>query len=77
MRLRIPGVIFALASFIGAASLQVGGQTTTAELVGVGPKIGAVAADFSLADQQGRVHNLRSILRPNGALLLFLRSADW
>jgi hypothetical protein len=75
MRLTIPGVI--LASFIGATPLQVAGQTTTAELVGVGPKVGAAAAEFSLADQQGRVHTLRSILRPNGAMLLFLRSADW
>jgi peroxiredoxin len=33
--------------------------------------------DFSLKDQAGKVWTLQSIMGPKGALLVFLRSADW
>lgn len=42
-----------------------------------GPQVGDVVPDFSLPDQTGRIHTIRSILGPNGALLQFNRSADW
>lgn len=42
-----------------------------------GPQPGASAPAFSLPDQDGRVRSLASILGPNGALLVFSRSADW
>lgn len=42
-----------------------------------GPQPGAVAPAFDLPDQDGRVRSLASILGPNGALLVFSRSADW
>ena len=43
----------------------------------LGPLVGEQVPDFSLSDQNGRVRTLDSILGPNGALLLFHRSADW
>ena len=43
----------------------------------LGPQVGAKVPDFSLADQNGRVHTLKSILGPKGAVLVFFRSADW
>ena len=43
----------------------------------LGPQVGTKVPDFSLADQNGRVHTLKSILGPKGAVLVFFRSADW
>ncbi len=43
----------------------------------LGPQVGERVPDFSLPDQNGQLHTLNSIMGPNGALLLFHRSADW
>ncbi len=43
----------------------------------LGPQVGERVPDFSLPDQHGRERTLESILGPNGAILLFHRSADW
>ena len=43
----------------------------------LGPQVGEQVPDFSLSDQDGRLRTLDSILGPNGAILLFHRSADW
>lgn len=43
----------------------------------LGPQVGQQVLDFSLNDQTGRVRNLQSIMGPRGAMLVFLRSADW
>ncbi len=43
----------------------------------LGPQVGERVPDFSLPDQNGQLQNLNSIIGPNGALLLFHRSADW
>ncbi len=40
-------------------------------------QIGERVPDFSLPDQHGRIHTLESIMGPNGAMVLFHRSADW
>jgi hypothetical protein len=55
-------------------------QARTRERVDVsrlGPQVGARVPDFSLPDQSGRVRNLQSIMGPRGAMLVFVRSADW
>ena len=43
----------------------------------LGPQVGDKVPDFSLPDQTGTVRTLRSIMGPKGAMLLFIRSADW
>ena len=43
----------------------------------LGPQVGEQAPDFSLLDQTGRLRTLTSILGPRGAMLVFIRSADW
>lgn len=43
----------------------------------LGPQVGTVVADFSAVDQFGRMQTLKSIMGPNGAMLVFNRSADW
>ena len=43
----------------------------------LGPQVGQRVPDFSLVDQTGRTRNLQSIMGPRGAMLVFIRSADW
>lgn len=50
---------------------------TRAELDALGPQVGERVPDFTLVDQTGATRTLQSILGPNGALLVFFRSAEW
>ena len=43
----------------------------------LGPKVGERVPDFELKDQSGKTRNLDSIMGPQGAMLVFIRSADW
>lgn len=43
----------------------------------LGPQVGQPVPDFSLTDQYGRKRNLNSLMGPKGAMLVFIRSADW
>ena len=70
-----------LLSNAGAGSAAAG-QTTGSARVRVdvsklGPQVGQRVLDFSLSDHTGRVRTLDSIMGPRGAMLVFLRSADW
>lgn len=42
-----------------------------------GPQVGEPVPDFSLRDQNGRMQTLQSIIGAKGAMLVFVRSADW
>ncbi len=55
-------------------------QTTTRPKIDVsklGPRVGERVPDFSLNDQNGKSWTLQSIMGPKGAMLVFVRSADW
>jgi len=43
----------------------------------LGPQVGESVPDFTLRDQTGRLRTLESIMGPRGAMLVFVRSADW
>jgi hypothetical protein len=43
----------------------------------LGPQVGEIVPDFSLPDQTGRLWTRQSIMGPRGAMLVFIRSADW
>ena len=47
------------------------------DLSKLGPQPGARVPDFSLQDQTGSKRTLESIMGANGAMLVFIRSADW
>jgi len=49
-------------------------QIDVAEL---GPQVGEIVPDFSLPDQNGEIWTRESIMGPRGAMLVFVRSADW
>ena len=42
-----------------------------------GLSVGASMPNFEARDQNGQTHSLKDILGPNGAALVFYRSADW
>ncbi len=43
----------------------------------LGPQVGDMVPEFSLPDQNGEVWTRESIMGDNGAMLVFVRSADW
>ena len=42
-----------------------------------GPDVGQQVPAFSAKDQEGRNQTLKSIMGPNGVMLVLFRSADW
>ena len=57
--------------------LTVTAQPEAIDLSTRGPQVGEAIPEFSLPDQNGQVWNQDTILGPNGAMLVFIRSADW
>jgi len=68
----LTGVMIVLAAV--AAQAQ---QRQQINVSALGPKVGARVPDFTLTDQNGTERTLQSIMGPRGAMLVFLRSADW
>ena len=68
-----------LAALLAVASSSAA-QTTVRPKIDVsklGPQVGERVPDFSLPDQTGKTQRLQSIMGPKGAMLVFIRSADW
>jgi hypothetical protein len=61
---------------VGGASAQ---ELTPSkiEVSKLGPQVGDVVPDFSLPDQHGKLWTRDSIMGAKGAMLVFVRSADW
>jgi len=77
--LTIPALAAALVAAI-LASEPAAAQSQPRQKIDVsklGPQVGERVPDFSLKDQNGKVWTLKSIMGPKGAMLVFLRSADW
>ncbi len=70
----LAGALCALPLAVPAEAAQ---ERTPVDVASLGPQIGEIVPDFSLPDQNGRIRTRDSILGPNGAILLFHRSADW
>jgi len=70
----IAGLLTALVLAPGTLAMQ---SPDPIDVSSLGPQVGERVPDFRLPDQTGRVRTRDSILGPNGALLLFHRSADW
>ena len=66
--------------FMGMTTWATLAQTSTRTKIDVsklGPQVGERVPDFSLQDQNGKTWTLPSIMGPKGAMLVFVRSADW
>ena len=73
-------VIVLAAFFMGMTTWATLAQTSTRTKIDVsklGPQVGERVPDFSLQDQNGKTWTLSSIMGPKGAMLVFVRSADW
>jgi cytochrome oxidase Cu insertion factor (SCO1/SenC/PrrC family) len=56
---------------------QSGVAAAKVDVESVGPKVATSLPDFTLRDQRGEPHSLKSLLGPKGAIIVFFRSADW
>ncbi len=66
--------------FMGMTTWAAWAQTPTRKKIDVsklGPQVGERVPDFSLPDQNGTIWTRQSIMGPEGAMLVFVRSADW
>jgi hypothetical protein len=52
-------------------------ERTRIDVSRLGPQVGSRVPDFKLPDQSGTVRTLQSIMGRRGAMLVFIRSADW
>jgi hypothetical protein len=68
--------LIAFGPTVGSAARQAN-TAQTVDVDTVGPKIGETLPEFSLRDQGGQVHSLKSLLGSKGAVIVFFRSADW
>ena len=67
-------------AFIAAASASVLTAQTTVQKIDVsklGPQVDERVPDFGLKDQNGKLWTLPSVMGPKGAMIVFIRSADW
>ena len=71
-------VVLAMVSLVTGAAA--GAQDLTPSRIEVsklGPQVGELVPEFSLPDQNGKLWTRDSIMGANGAMLVFIRSADW
>ena len=66
-----------LATLLLGSSGLLAQSRTAIDVASLGPQVGERVPQFSLPDQNGQIQTLDSIMGPNGAMLLFHRSADW
>ena len=80
-RLWLPGAGLAVSLVFagGAVGQDSGGAADRRPVVvaELGPQVGERLPDFEMVDQFGATRDLESVMGPNGAMLLFHRSADW
>ena len=72
-------VLLTLAAVAGFSSstMLLAAEREQVVVSNLGPQIGDQVPEFQLSDQFGELQNLESIMGPNGAMILFHRSADW
>ena len=74
--------VLGVAAFVLAMTWMAQAQAPRPERVEIdlsklGPQVGEQVPDFSLKDQAGKTWTRSSILGPKGAMLVFVRSAEW
>jgi hypothetical protein len=63
----LPAIVFFSACAVSSAQ----------QAIKTGPEVGATVPMFDAPDQNGKRQDLKNILGPKGAMLVFYRSADW
>jgi len=79
--LSVAVTVAACAASFGAVSARSAQPASPArtkiDVTKLGPQVGDRVPDFALKDQSGQTQTLQSIMGPKGAMLVFIRSADW
>ena len=76
-RLQRPAIVALVSALaIGTATAQ-DLQPSEIDVAELGPQVGDIVPDFRLPDQYGEYWPRESIMGPRGAMLVFIRSADW
>ena len=74
----LPSAALAVALLVQEAPMDAQSQPPAKiEVSKLGPQVGEQVPDFSLKDQTGKTWTRQSIMGPKGAMLVFIRSADW
>ena len=68
---------FLLSLILVLTLATVGAAQDLPEVEQFGPQVGDIVPAFTLTDQTGQTQTRESIMGPNGAMLVFSRSADW
>lgn len=66
-----------LLSMLLTLPLHAQGTRVQIDVSKLGPQVGVRVPDFRLRDQEGTERTLLSIMGRRGAMLVFVRSADW
>jgi hypothetical protein len=80
---KLTGLVFTTALFMGFEMESPEGRQAPAatrtpiDVSKLGPQVGHRVPDFALKDQNGKLWTRQSIVGPKGAMLVFVRSADW
>ena len=69
--------LFALAAIILSGAIVAAQTRTPIDVSRLGPQVGEQVPDFMLRDQRGATRSLQSVMGERGAMLVFIRSADW
>jgi hypothetical protein len=69
--------LLSMLAVLVALPLYAQGPRTPIDVSALGPQVGERVPDFKLVDQTGTVQTLQSIMGRRGAMLVFVRSADW
>ena len=70
-------LLMAVTTLAVAATTLSARQSPPPDMSKIGVQVGQSVPDFVLPDQNGTRQTLKSVLGPNGAMLVFFRSADW
>ena len=69
--------LIAILVALGTWPLHAQAPRTRIDVSKLGPQVGERAPDFRLLDQTGKEQTVQSIMGRRGAMLVFIRSADW
>jgi hypothetical protein len=70
-------VLLPILAVLVMVQLQAQETRTPIDVSKLGPQVGQRVPDFRLLDQTGKAQTLQSIMGRRGAMLVFVRSADW
>ena len=73
----VPWIVLGLGLCLVFPSQALQPSRASVDVSALGPQVGQTVPDFNLSDQHGTIRTLESIMGPNGAMLVFHRSADW